>query len=115
MAVTVTYEWPIAGAVAPTALQAMDKVVATVIATQDADVLATITHNIGLSVAELAAGFSEVLIEQLLPQGWVSTPHVLAGGKTTNAVAVTMSNAGGSGVAGAQFRVSISRPHSIGK
>lgn len=115
MAVTVTYEWPVAGVVAPTALEVADKVVANVIAALDADVLATITHNLGLSAAELAAGFPEVMVEQMLPQGWLSTPHVLAAGKTTNAVAVTMSNAVGSGAATAQFRVTISRPHSIGK
>jgi len=115
MAVTVTYEWPVAGATPPTALQANDKVVAAVEATQDADVLATITHNLGVSVADLAAGFPEVLVEQMLPEGWVSTPHALAAGKLTNTLAITMSNAGGSGTAGDQFRVTISRPHTIGR
>lgn len=115
MAVTVTYEHPITGAVAPTAAQVADKVVVNVIATADADVLATLTHNMGISADDLAAGFPEVLVEQMLPEGWLSTPHVLAAGKTTNAVAVVMSNAVGSGNAAAQFRVTVSRPHTIGR
>lgn len=115
MAVTITFEHPVTGVTPPTALQANDKVVANVIAALDADVLATITHNMAVSAADLTAGFPEVLIEQMLPEGWVSTPHVLTGGKGTNAVAVTMSNAGGSGAATAQFRVTISRPHTIGR
>ena len=115
MAVTVTYEWPVAGVTAPTALEAADKVVAAVEATADGDVLATITHNLEVSVADLAAGFPEVLVEQLLPEGWLSTPHMLAAGKLTNTLAVTMSAAVGSGGAGDQFRVTISRPHTIGR
>ena len=115
MAVTVTYEWPVAGGTAPTALQANDKVVASVAATADGDILADIDHNMGISAADLTAGFPEVLVEMLLPEGWVSTPHTLAAGKLTNSLAVTMSNAGGSGTAGDQFRVTISRPHTIGR
>ena len=115
MAVSIVFEHPVTGATPPTALQANDKVVANVIAVLDADVLATITHNMAISVADLAAGFPEVLIEQMLPEGWVSTPHMLTAGKLTNSLAVTMSNAGGSGAATAQFRVTISRPHTIGR
>ena len=115
MAVAVTYEWPVAGGTPPTALQANDKVVAVVEATADGDILADITHNLGISAADLTAGFPEVLIEQMLPEGWVSTPHTLAAGKLTNSLAITMSNAGGSGVGGDQFRVTISRPHTIGR
>jgi len=115
MAVTVTYEHPVTGIVAPTALQAMDKVVATVIATANGDVAATITHNIGLSVAQLAAGFPDILIEHMLPAGWLSTPYVLEADRLTNSIVVTMSAAVGSGDANPQFRVTISRPHSIGK
>lgn len=115
MAVTIVFEHPITGAGPPTALETADMVVATVQATADGDVIATITHNMGLSVDELAAGFPNILIEQMLPEGWVSTPHVIEANRLTNSVAVTMSNAGGSGTANPQFRVSISRPHSIGK
>lgn len=115
MAVTVTYEHPVTGGTPPTALEAADKVVAAVEATADGDVLADITHNLGISTADLAAGFPEVLVEMLLPAGWLSTPHTLAAGKLTNSLAVTMSNAGSSGVANDQFRVTISRPHTVGR
>lgn len=115
MAVTVTYEHPVTGATAPTALQVADMVVATVVATADADVLATITHNMNITAGNLTAGFPVVVVELMLPAGWLSTPHVLAAGKTADAVAVTMSNAGSSGNANAQFRVTITRPHTIGK
>ncbi len=113
MAVTVTYEHPVTGVTPPTALQAADKVVAVVTATVNGDLLATIVHNMGISTADLAAGFPEVLIEPMLPAGWTSTPHVLAGGKDATDVAVTMANAGGN--ANDQFRVTISHPHSIGR
>lgn len=115
MAVTVTYEYPVAGATPPTAAEAHDKVVAAVEATADADVLADITHNLGVSVADLAAGFPEVLVELMTPEGWLSTPHMLAAGKLTNTLAVTMSSAVGSGVADDQFRVTITRPHTLGR
>ena len=115
MAVTVTYEYPVAGAVAPTATQVkrVSAVVASVEADADADVLADITHNMAISAADLAAGLPIINIEMLLPEGWISTPHVLAAGKLTNTLAVTMSNAVGSGAAGDQFRVTILRPNTI--
>ncbi len=115
MGVTVMYEWPVTGVTAPTALQANDKVVATVVATADGDVLATIVHNMTVSAADLAAGFPEVLIEPMLPAGWLSTPHVLDGDKDATDVPVTMSAAGSSGNANPQFRVTVSRPHTIGR
>jgi len=116
MAVSVVYEHPVAGATPPTALQANDKVVAEIISTADGDVgPAVITHNLGVSVADLAAGFPEILVEQLLPAGWLNLPHVLAANKLTNSVGVTLTNVGSSGNANAQIRVTISRPHTIGR
>ncbi len=111
MAVTVLYLWPATAAVAPTALQVADTVVASVQATADADILAAITHNMGLSAAELALGFPEFHFEYILPEAWVSTPHVLAAAILTNSLNITMSAAGGSGVGTVQFRVVIKRPH----
>ena len=115
MAVVITYEHPVTGVTAPTALQANEKVVATVTATADGDVLGTIVHNMAISAADLAAGFPEVLIEPMLPAGWLSTPHVLDGDKDATDVPVTMSAAGSSGNANPQFRVTVSRPHTIGR
>lgn len=115
MAVVVTYEHPVAGVVAPTAAEVLraSAVVAAVEADADADVLADIDHNMAISVADLAAGFPIVNIEMMLPEGWVSTPHVQAAGKLTNSLAITMANAVGSGVATDQFRVTILRPNTI--
>lgn len=116
MAVSVVYEHPVAGGTAPTALEAADKVVAEIISTADADTgPAVITHNMGVSAADLAAGFPEVLIEQLLPAGWLNLPHVLAANKLTNSVGVTLTNVGSSGNANAQIRVTITRPHTVGR
>ncbi len=117
MAVTITYEYPVAGGVTPpTALQALVSMVsALVTATADGDIAATITHNFAISVADLAFGWPIVIVEMMLPAGWLSTPHVLEAGKTTNAVAVTMSAAGSSGDANPQFRVTVQRPHSLVK
>jgi len=113
MAVTETYEYPVAGAVAPTAAEVrrLSMVVASVEATADADVLSTITHNMAISVADLAAGWPVILLEPLLPEFYVSTPYVLAADKLTNSVAITMSAGVGSGVVGDQMRVTILRPN----
>lgn len=115
MAVTVTYEYPVAGATPPTAAEVLrlSAVIASVEATADADVLADITHNMALSAQELLDGWPIVNIEQLLPEGWLSTPYVLAAAKLTNTLGVTMSAAVGSGVATDQFRVTILRPNTI--
>lgn len=115
MAITVTYEHPVAGLVAPTAVQVATQVTATVIASADGDTNADITHNMALSVAELAAGFPIVILEPLTAPAQLSLWYVPAANKTTNAVRVTKSVAGGSGNAAAQLRVHILRPHTIGR
>jgi len=115
MAITVTYEYPVAGAVAPTAAEVrrLSAVVAGVEATADADVLAAITHNMAISAADLAAGWPIIIFEALLPEFYLSTPHVLAAAKLTSSVGVTMSAGVGSGVAGDQMRVTILRPNTL--
>lgn len=116
MAVTVAYEHPIAGAGPPTALQVADMVTATVIASADADTNAVITHNMGLSAADLAAGRPVVILEPGVAEAaaarlsnWAVTA------KDANTVTVNKTNAVGSGAAGIQLRVHISRPHSVGR
>lgn len=113
MAVTITYEYPVAGGTAPTAAEVkrVSSVVASVEATAAGDLLATITHNMALSVAELAAGWPVVITEMLLAGGWVKTPHQLAAGRLTNSLAITMANAGG--VGGDMFRVTLLRPNTV--
>jgi len=113
MAVTITYEYPVAGAVAPTAAEVrrLSAVVATVEATAAGDLLATITHNMAISAADLAAGWPIIIFEPMLPDFYNKAPHVLAAGKLTSSAEVTMENAGG--VAGDQYRVTILRPNTV--
>lgn len=111
MAVTVTYEWPVAGLVAPTALQAEDLVTANVLADNNADADAVITHNIGLSVAELNAGFPVVILEPLRASAQTSLWYVRL--KAANTVTVTKAAGTGGDAAGPQLRVHIRRPHTI--
>lgn len=113
MAVTITYEHPVAGGTAPTATEAkrVSAVVAVVEATAAGDLSATIEHNMALSAAELAAGFPVVIMELMLPGAWVKAPHELAAGRLTNTLEITMENAGG--VAGNMFRVTVLRPNTL--
>jgi len=115
MAVTETYEYPVAGITPPTAAEVrrLSSVVAVVTANADADVLATITHNMAISAGDLADGLPIVLFEPMLPEFYVSTPHALAAGKLTNSVEITMSAAVGSGAVTDQMRVTVLRPHTI--
>ena len=112
MAVTVTYEHPVAGIVAPTAVEAKGIVNANVIATADGDTTATITHNFGLSADEIAAGWPAVVITPLLQAVAVVSAWAVTS-VTTNTVVLTKGVGAGSGNVGAQLRVSVQRPHSI--
>jgi len=114
LAVTITFTSPITGTIPPTAAQAavQNTCKATVIASADADTTATITHNLGFTAAELAAGYPEVVVESLLqaPAGlslWAITS------KTANTTVLTKSVAVGSGNAGAQIAVTVKRVHSV--
>lgn len=114
MAVTVTYEHPVAGAVAPTAAQAaaVSMVSANVIATADADTTAVITHNMALTAAELAAGFPLVTILPLLQAVGALSEWAMTA-KDANTCTFTKGTGAGSGNAGAQLRVVVQRPHTI--
>jgi len=115
MAVTVTYEYPVAGIVAPTALQGrVCTCVATVIKGADGDTAATITHNMGLSAAQIAQGFPVVTITKIeqitaVLADWTVTTV------TANTVVMTATAGAGSGSANPQIRVTVRRPHSITK
>ncbi len=114
MAVTVTYTYPVAGTTAPTALQASNAnaVVADVVATADADTTAVVTHNFGLTAAQLANGFPLVNEVPTLSQaltamsGWVNSANAANTSTFTKLASV------GSGNASAQLRVTIQRPFS---
>lgn len=118
MAVTVTYECPLsvqATTVGPTAAQAAatQEVSATIVATADADVAATVTHNWGLSVAALALGHPWVVLEPILSQALAVLSSWTIATKTLNVVTLTKLATAGSGNAAAQLRVHIIKPHSL--
>jgi hypothetical protein len=109
-AVTVTYQNPVAGVVAPTAAQSRNtnRVTANVIATADADAAAVVVHNFGATAAQLATGNPIVVMTPLLQvAGGLSLWAITA--QTANDTTATKSVAGGSGVAGAQLRVDVLR------
>ncbi len=123
MAVTVVYEHPVAGGVAPTALQAQEQVTFTLNDVVSADTAITVTHNLGLSTAELAAGLPITVLQPLRASAnaaqWIIGSSALLGtaGKTANDITLSKVNAVGndSGTAVAQIRVHLIRPHTIGR
>ena len=112
MAVTINYRYPVTGIVAPTALQAKDTVSAAIIATANGDTDVVITHNFGLSVADLAYGWPIVEITSMLQAAGAASGWVCRA-RATNTVTVTKSGGAG-GNANEQVMVTIKRPHSIG-
>lgn len=102
---TVAYETPVTGATAPTAGQSRTHNQVTAIITGDnAGTTFTVTHNWGLTTAQLAAGaFPRVEFEPLLAAFTTAAP--LISSKTANAVAFTCT-----AFTGAAFRVVIWRP-----
>lgn len=101
---TVTYETPVAGTTAPTATQSRTHQSLSAIITGDgAATTFTVTHNWGLSTAELAAGFPFVTLEYLLAAGYTAASLITS--KTTNAVAFS-----NTAFTGAGLRVVLARP-----
>ena len=115
MAVTVTYQYPVQGTTAPTAAQTLNKntVRATVIATADADTTATITHNLGLTAAQLTEGAPEVTLCPILSQALTALSGWVCSAKAANTVTLTKLTSTGSGNARAQLAVVVKRPHTI--
>lgn len=105
MANTVTYEYPVTGVTAPTAIQSRaHQQVAAVITGDGAATTFTVTHNWGLAAALIAANFPMVEYEYLLAAGYTAAALVSskAGG---NAVAFTCT-----AFTGAGLRVRLLRP-----
>ena|SRR5208283_1106925 len=116
MAVTVTYAWPVAGTTAPTAAQMsnFDTVIASIVASADGDTTATITHNFGLTTAQISALFPLINLVPTLSQALSALSAWAVTSITTNTVVVTKLASTGSGNAGAQLTVQLRRPHTIG-
>jgi hypothetical protein len=113
-AVTVTYQFPVQGIVAPVASPALangwNTVRGNVIATANGDVAAVITHNFGLSPGALANGQPEVLLVPLAAAFYTSLWFAVY--TDGNNVTLTKSGAAG-GAAGVQCGFVVRRPASL--
>lgn len=104
-AVTVTYKYPISGLTAPIASQVYGLGVVTAqVNAADTDTSIVVTHNFGLSAAELADLFPLVLINTTA--AGVSPAFTFS--KGTNSVTITKASTSGTG---GTFDVIILRPH----
>lgn len=117
-AVTVTYEAPLSvqgTTVGPTTAQIgniVNKVSANIIADADADVAATVTHNLGSNAAQLALGNPMVILEPLLSQALTALSMWTITTKTAVVITLTKLASAGSGNAAPQLRVHVLRPSS---
>jgi hypothetical protein len=107
--VTVTYKYPVSGLVAPTAQQVRAlSMVTAVLNWGDTDTSATITHNFGLSSAELADLFPAPLVYAIALNGSPSAPAPFVNLTDGNTITITKSSVTNSG---GTFNVVIFRPH----
>jgi hypothetical protein len=106
MANTVAYEYPVAGATAPTAAQMRTHQQMSAIVTGDgAATTFTITHDFGTSAGDLTFGFPEVTFEPILAAGITAAPFIAS--KTATTIVCTCT-----AFTGAGLRVRIKRPWS---
>jgi hypothetical protein len=106
--ITVTYTYPVAGATAPTAAQTRNRSMITgTIIMADGDTQAVVTHNWGLSAAELTDRFPLAKWDYVTPG---TAPALISWSRATNTV--TFTKATGTGT-GATFEFNLQRPHSI--
>ena len=106
--ITVTYTYPVAGVTEPTAKQAARKNMLTAtILMADADTLAVVTHNWGLSAAELTDRFPMATWNYVTPG---TAPALVSWSRATNTVTFTKNNDTG---AGGTFEINLERPHSL--
>lgn len=118
MAVTVTYEFPLSvqgTTTGPTTAQIgniRNRVSANIIASADGDVAATVTHNLGSTAAQLAAGAPVVILEPLLSQALTALSSWIIATKTAIVITLTKLGSTGSGNAAPQLRVHILEPSS---
>ena len=105
---TVAYQNPVTGAVAPTAAQALlSNTITASVVFADADTTATITHNFGLTTAQLNLGFPIVSMVQTT-SGTLAVNYSATPGANTVIIAKASTAAG----SGSTFNVAIARPFS---
>jgi hypothetical protein len=119
-AVTVTYQYPVAGTAAQTPAAAAaagfhngyNTVRGTVIASADADTTATISHGFALTAAQIAAGQPELTLVPLHAAFYTST--WIAAYTDLNTITLTKGTGAGSGTAGVQLGFIVRRPSTLG-
>jgi hypothetical protein len=85
-----------------------DSYIADVTATADGDTTATITHNLGAVPQEVTLTNLIQAPAAVSDWAWTASP-------TANTITLTKGTGVGSGNAGAQVRVIVRRPHTIGR
>jgi len=107
------YLYPVAGTVPPTSVQsAAVNMINAAVNFADADTTFTVTHNLGMSTADIASGFPTIILDQLT--GGVSTttgPPIYTVTSTPNTTTITKSTA--ATLSGGTVLAAIARPHSI--
>jgi hypothetical protein len=103
---TIAYEWPTAGATAPTGpVMSKHQQMTAIITGDGAATTFTVTHNLNISAGDLTGGFPEVLFEPILAAGITAAPFITS--KTANTVVCTCT-----AFTGAGLRVRVVRPRS---
>lgn len=109
--VTVTYEYPVSGSSAPTAQKMLTlSLVTAVLNWGDTDTTATITHNMGITAAQLAQLFPFVSVYAVALNGSPSAPPPFVSTLATNSITITKSSVTNSG---GTFNVYIFRPNTV--
>lgn len=108
MAVSLNYILPATGAVAPVAGQVVDCMIVDVTATADADAAAVIPHL-------MRAIPLEINVQKILSNALAAEPGWSVGVVDATNVNLVKLATVGSGNAAAQIRVTIRRPHTLGR
>jgi hypothetical protein len=113
MAVTITYEYPVAtaGTVPPTVLQSLGaNMVNALVNWLDADTTTLLTHNFGMSTADLTSLFPVVVINNVVGVTTTVAPVITVGLTNSNAVTI-----GKGTIVGTQGTLSVNvfRPHTM--
>jgi hypothetical protein len=104
---TVAYEFPVAGATAPTAAQSKNKnTLAAVVTGDGASTSIVVTHNWNISAADLTAGFPVPTVQALSNAGFAA--NVFVASQTANAITFTCV-----AFTGALVRIRLTRPFSM--
>jgi len=113
MANVINYLWPVLGSTPPTAAQSsvVNSVRATITPTQTNSPTQAITHNLGISAADISSGFEDVGIEPLDSLAGTSGWYVQS--IDPNFIGLAQGNSSGGYDTNVQVKVTISRPHTI--